>query len=244
MGMRKTLFVSGEFYHVYNRGVDKRVVFNDDQDIERFFQSMSEFNTAEPIGSIYENSFRQLGSSASKLTGRYDNKAEKSKPLVRFVAYCLNPNHYHFLVKQVADKGIEKLMQRIGTGYTNYFNNKNKRTGSLFQGKFKAIHIDSNEYLLHLSAYVNLNGSVHQLGSSASKLVESMSSWGEYTDKTAGNKPGNKPGKNIRQGLCEKSIILEQFRSRDAYKKFALESLKLMKARKKELQGIRTILLE
>ena len=104
MSIRKTPFVNGEFYHIYNRGVDKREIFMDDFDIQRFFQSMTEFNVLEPIGSIYENSFvdKQLGGGASKL-----------ERLVNFVAYCLNPNHYHFLLEQVADKGIEKFMHRM-----------------------------------------------------------------------------------------------------------------------------------
>ena len=74
--------------------------------------------------------------------------------LVEIVAYCLNPNHYHLIVKQISEKGIERFMQKIGTGYTNYFNKRYERSGALFQGKFKSIHIDSNEYLLHLSVYV------------------------------------------------------------------------------------------
>lgn len=168
---------------------------------------MQEFNSVEPIGSIYENSFLkekpQLGSSTSKL--------------VNFVAYCLNPNHFHFILEQVSEKGIEKFMQRLGTGYSKYFNNKHKRSGALFQGRFKSIHVDSNEYLLHLSAYVNLND--QQLGSSTSKLH--MSSWNEYT------------GKGREEiCLCKKNIILGQFKSVTEYEKFALSSLEDIKRRK------------
>src|SRR3989344_3993600 len=125
--MRKKPFVTGEFYHIYNRGTDKRNIFSDKNDIDRFFQSMIEFNTIEPIGSIYENSFylNQLGSLASKLR-------KPSKKLVNFISYCLNPNHFHFLLEQVAEKGIEKFLHRLGTGYTKYFNNKHKRSGALF----------------------------------------------------------------------------------------------------------------
>src|SRR3989344_5157883 len=176
--MRKIQFANGEYYHIYNRGVDKRAVFNNNNDYERFFKSMKEFNVVEPIGSIYERSFSrsQFGSLASKL-------ASGSVGLVKFICYCLNPNHYHFLVQQVADDGIKKFMHRIGTGYTKYFNEKYERNGSLFQGSYKIVHIDSNEYLLHLSAYINLNDKVHfsqhQLGSLASKL-DFKSSWNDY----------------------------------------------------------------
>ena len=208
MSQRKTAFIEGEYYHIYNRGVDKRNIFSDQADIDRFFQSMVEFNVLDPIGSIYQNSFnKQLGGSTSKLE-------EEEVLLVDFVAYCLNANHYHFLLMQTADRGVEKFMHRLSTGYTMYFNEKEKRNGSLFQGRFKAVHIDSNEYLLHLSAYVNLNDRVHQLGGSTSKLVESRSSWEEYTEK----------GK-MADGICEKGIILGQFRNSAEYKKFALLSL-------------------
>ncbi len=201
--MRKTVFAEGEFYHVYNRGTEKRDIFSDRDDIPRFIESMVEFNVLEPIGSLFENSFRrknQLGSRTSKDT---------DKKLVNIVAYCLNPNHYHFILEPVTEKGIEKFMQRLGTGYTKYFNNKYDRTGALFQGKFKAIHIDSNEYLLHISAYVNLNNRVHRLGGSTSK-----SSWIEYSVHQSGN------------GICEKGAVLSQFRRPEEYIVFAEESLK------------------
>ena len=118
-------------------------------------------------------------------------------------------------------------MHRLGTGYTMYFNEKYKRSGSLFQGVFKATHIDSNEYLLHVSAYVNLNNKTHQLGGEASKLVKS--SWSEYIDKDA---------RGI--GICEKDIILGQFKSSEKYKRFALSSLDSIierKTKEKEWQA-------
>lgn len=222
MAKRKVAFVEGEHYHIYNRGVDKRNIFLDEDDLDRFFKSMIEFNVIDPIGSIYQNSFNkkeevQLGGLASKSEDR----------LVDFVAYCLNPNHYHFLVMQVADRGIEKFMHRLSTGYTMHFNEKEKRSGALFQGKFKAVHVDSNEYLLHVSAYVNLNDSVHQLGGLASKLVKSRSSWEEYTDKS--KKANN---------FCKKDIILGQFRNTAEYKKFAMSSLEDIVSKKRDPEEI------
>lgn len=226
MAIRKTPFVVGEFYHIYNRGVDKRIIFSDEHDINRFMQSMDVFNVLEPIGSIYEKTF------ADK---RFGSLASKSEKLVNFIAYCLNPNHYHFILEPLVDRGIEKFMQRLGTGDTKYFNNKYKRSGALFQGKFKSIHIDSNEYLLHLSAYVNLNWRVHKLGGSTAKLVHSRSSWGEYV--------GDKTGDG-RKGFCEKGIILEQFRNRAEYKKFAEDSLQDILERRHELDNLEDFLLE
>ncbi len=207
--MRKTPFINGEYYHIYNRGVEGNDVFKDDYDMQRFFQSMTEFNTIEPIGSIYEQSFKKRTSLGTSL-GTPTTKL----PLVNFVVYCLNPNHYHFILQQVSDKGIEKFIQRLGGGYTRYINEKYNRSGVLFQGKFKAVHVDSDSYLLHLSVYVNLNYKVHRLGSRSTK-----SSFDEYI-------------KESQDGICEKSIILEHFESKEDYKKYAEDSVsKIMEDR-------------
>lgn len=218
MSKRKVRFVKGEYYHVYNRGVDKRTIFNDEQDVTRFLQSMLEFNVEKPIGSIYENSFLK------------QDVSQKSNPLVSFTAYCLNPNHFHLILTPLLERGLESFMQRLGTGYTLYFNNKNKRSGALFQGNFKASHIDSNEYLLHVSAYVNLNDKTHQLGGEASKLVRS--SWNEYLEL-----------KLQKGAICQKEIVLEQFKKSE-YKKFALSSLQDILARKALENEIKKILID
>lgn len=202
--MRNITLAEGEIYHVYNRGVDKRNITQNPEDVDRFIQSLCEFNREDPIGSIYEHSFIKKDSS-------FGSRASKSGKLVEFIAYCLLPNHYHFIIRQVQEKGIEKFMHRFGTGYTKYFNAKYDRSGSLFQGKFKASHVDSNGYLLHLSAYVNLNNKAHQLGSSASKLVRS--SWDEYCGKPC-------------EQICKKDIILEQFTNPKKYQIFSNNSLK------------------
>ena len=217
--MKHPPFANNEFYHIYNRGVDRRKIFSDQYDLRRFFQSMDEFNVSEPIGSIYESSFLDQ----SVLLKR------KKKRLVNFIAYCLNPNHIHFVIQQVREGGVSELMKRLFGGYTWYFNKKYNRSGSLFQGTFKAKHVDSNEYLLHLSAYVNLNYHTHQLGGLTAKLYKS--SWDEFIDSGTG-------------GFCNKNIILEQFRSSREYKQFAESSLKDIAERKNRDKEFCEILLE
>ncbi|MBU4369785.1 transposase [Patescibacteria group bacterium] len=210
--MRKVKFVNEEYYHIYNRGVDKRTIFQDLNDIDRFFQGMQEFNVIESIGSIYVNTFRK---------NKLRHRVSKDEKLVDFVCYCLIPNHYHFILQQLIDKGIEKFMHKLGMGHAKFFNSKYKRSGALFQGKFKAIHVDSNEYLLHLSAYVNLNYKVHnweqKFGNRVPKLIRS--SWEEYI------------GEN-KENFCKKDIILDQFGSGLDYKKFAEDSLESIKENK------------
>lgn len=209
--MRKTKFVAGEYYHIYNRGTDKRNIFVDQKDLLRFWDSLFDFNQTEPIGSMYEFSFKKKSGEVNK----------KIKPLVQFIAYCLNPNHFHFLITPLQEKGVEKFMQRLGNGYTKYFNNRHKRSGVLFQGKFKSKHIDSNEYLLHVSAYINAND---QLGHPMSKLSKSS------MDEFIAHIPGRK--------FCNTSIILEQFRNKKEYKDFVFSSLQDIKLRKKMLKEL------
>jgi len=211
--MNRAQFVNGEYYHIYNRGVDKRAITMDQHDSDRFIQSLQIFNDIEPSGSIYEQKFE-------------DYTKRSGKALVDLVCYCLNPNHFHFVLKQKVEKGISEFMRRIGCGYTYYFNNKHKRAGALFQGVFKSSHIDSNEYLLHTSSYVNLNNRVHQLGGETSKLVRS--SWNEYMGK-------------IENEICRKKIILDQFDSIKKYEKFALSALLDMIATKQDEKELKKL---
>lgn len=211
--MANPQFATGEFYHIYNRGVEKRNVFLDTRDFDRFLKSMVAFNTVEPIGSLHEFSFHK----------NVSRKIQRSQ-LVRVICYCLNPNHYHFILQQVVDGGISEFMKRLNGGYTKYFNIRYKRSGVLFQSVFKSKHIDSNEYLLRASAYVNLNDRVHRLGRFTSK-----SSWEEYIHDA---------GRNI----CRKGIILKQFDGARDYKKFAEEELDDI-LEKKQLSKELTLLL-
>jgi putative transposase len=143
-----TPLVSGERYHIYNRGVDKRVVYLDIEDYLRFYQTLAFFNTPEPT-----MNYRLAQGSYS----------DGSKKLVEINAYSLLPNHFHLIVEQLVDGGISEFMKRLSGGYTNYFNEKYDRSGSLFQGKFKRVHISSDEQFNYLFSYVNENHSVHDL---------------------------------------------------------------------------------
>jgi len=140
--------VTGETYHVFNRGVDKRIIFKDKTDYFRFHKSLQLFNSEDQTGSVYEQSFKK-------------DWIDTQTPLIDIHAYCLLKNHFHLLLTQLVDGGVSEFMKRLGGGYTLYFNERYKRSGSLFQGTFKRVHICSNEQLLYLGAYVNLNNLVH-----------------------------------------------------------------------------------
>jgi len=158
--MRKQSFIEGEYYHVYNRGVDKRDIFIDKNDIKRFVESMREFNRIEVVGSLAN--FRK---------SKIESKALSGESLVSIVAYCLNPNHFHFILKQTIDGGISKFMQKLQGGYTYFFNAKNSRTGSLFQGTFKSHLINDEIYFNKIIAYVNNNYQIHSIPKGKINLI-------------------------------------------------------------------------
>ena len=153
--MRKEPLITGEYYHIYNRGVDKRDIFNDPKDLKRFKESMKMFNQIEGIGSLemFHKSVRALDS----------HRKIDSDPLVAIVAFCINPNHFHIFLKQLVDGGIAKYMQKTLGGYTYYFNQKHQRSGSLFQGTFKSKLVTNENYLRKIFAYTNQNYLVHDI---------------------------------------------------------------------------------
>lgn len=142
--MRKIEFAEGEYYHVYNRGVEKRDVFMSEADRWRFQVLLYLLNGTKPIV------FRDVKSAPLY-------KVEKGDPRVAIGAYCLMSNHFHLLLREVKEGGISEFMQKLTTAYTMHFNKKNSRVGSLFQGTFKAEHVDKDEYLKYLYAYIHLN---------------------------------------------------------------------------------------
>lgn len=142
--MRKVKFVTNCYYHIYNRGIEKRDIFLRQKYYQRFFFGLSEFNTNGPI---------RLSRTQTIKTKLHQDQQR----LVDIVCYCLMPNHFHAIMKQLVENGITEIMHKLGTGYTMFFNKMNKRTGRLFEAPFKAKIIEHDEYFLHLSRYIHLN---------------------------------------------------------------------------------------
>jgi putative transposase len=152
---RKFKFSEGEFYHVYNRGVEKREVFLNKTYYNRFVYLLYLANSPKPIrlDNILSN---KQGLTSLKMADVIFKQDKKDK-LVDIGAYCLMPNHFHLLLKEKQENGISKFLQKLTTGYTMFFNEKNDRSGGLFEGTFKATFVDSDNYLKYLFAYVHLN---------------------------------------------------------------------------------------
>ena len=154
-------------FHIYNRGVEKRNIFLSESDYTRFLDSLSLFNSTEYNSNI--TSFATL--TEVRLRSRPDTQ------LVEIMAFCLMPNHYHIMLRPRIEPGLTIFMRKLGTGYTNYFNLKYKRVGSLFQGKFKSKAITSDTHFNWLPHYIHTNPFDRSL---TSVTEYPWSSYGEY----------------------------------------------------------------
>jgi putative transposase len=143
--MRTTPMANDCYYHVYNRGVDRRDIFLSDEDRRRFLRGCILFNDEEVIARKPELS--EDGSHPRRST----------TPLVSILCYALMNNHVHFIFRQSVDDGVARFMQRLGTGYTKYFNRRYDRTGALFESTYKAVLIQDDRQFLHSTRYVHLN---------------------------------------------------------------------------------------
>ncbi len=149
------IFSENAYYHVFNRGVEKRTIFTDDSDYKTFLHLLKFY--LSPQNEAITHPFKDYPYMPPNI------KPVRIRPFtnlhreIELIAYCLMPNHFHLLIKQVTRDGMTKLMRSLSTTYTMYFNKKYQRVGSLFQGKYKAALVTQDNYLLHLSRYIHLN---------------------------------------------------------------------------------------
>ena len=141
---RKLNFSVDEYYHIYNRGVEKRDIFLSDEDRDRFIRLLYLSNSVKPFV------FRDVQNLPL-------SQIHRGNLRVAIGAYCLMPNHFHLLIRETVEGGISAFMEKLSTGYSMYFNKKYKRIGSLFQGRFQAQHADNDNYLKYLFSYIHLN---------------------------------------------------------------------------------------
>lgn len=149
--MRKEKFENENFYHIYNRGVDKRTIFSNERDYVRFVAALYLFNDSET------RDYDLTAINLLNLRGLASYTMRDRKPMIDIIHWCLMPNHFHLLLRQGVENGITNFMQKVGTSYTMYFNRKYQRSGRLFEGTFKAKPVECDEYFSHLSTYIPLN---------------------------------------------------------------------------------------
>jgi len=158
------VYLENTYYHIYNRGIEGRDIFRKNEDYKAFLSFIKRYLTT---------------ASQNEVRPRW--KIDLPKKIL-LAGYCLMPNHLHLLVKQTTKDGMTLFMRALMDSYVRYFNQKYKRYGSLFQGKFRAIHVDREEYLLHLSRYIHLNP-LDLEGMTTKDLENYYCSYGEYIGK-------------------------------------------------------------
>ncbi len=140
MAERKQEFAIDEYYHLYNRGTEKKIIFQDKHDYHHFLFLMYICNTKKSL------ILRDIG-----------KNFDRGKTIVDIGAYCLMPNHFHILVREKVEFGISTYMRKLMTAYSMYFNKKYTRTGKLYEGVFKATLCEEDRYLKYLYSYIHLN---------------------------------------------------------------------------------------
>lgn len=174
-------YVENGYYHLYNRGVEKRTIFQDDQDYKVFLSYLKIYleppiPPKERLININETVFKAI----ERPLKNFNNE-------ISLLSYCLMPNHFHLLVKQKSLKGIAAFTKSLLTKYSTYFNKRYQRVGPLFQGAYKAVSVDDENYLLHLSRYIHLNPVDQTKDVKVTPLRSNYTSYDDYLGKRKTN---------------------------------------------------------
>ncbi len=212
MPRRHLPLVDQEYYHIFNRGVNKRSLFKSRFDYTRFLSITRFYSfTNTPV------KFSRLIQLSAPEQNRYWNKLEQHPKLANILAFCYMPNHYHFILQQISPNGITKFISNLQNSYARYFNTKYDRIGPLWQGQFKAIMVESSNQLLHLSRYIHLNPYTNSVVKNPEDLENyPWSSLLEYISSTI------KP-------ICQMSTIMSYFKNSQAYLDFVLNTAEYQK---------------
>ncbi len=205
---RKVVFANDEIYHVFNRGVEKRSTFTTKRELDRGVQTLDFYRFADLLLKL--SKFLTLPEEEKEKF--IQNIKRDHKKLIEIVCYCLMPNHFHFLLKQKLGNGISTFTSNFTNSYTKYFNTRHERLGPLFEGVFKAVHIESDEQLIHVSRYIHLNPVSSFLIGPEQLESYAWSSYPEYLGLS-------------NQNIADKEIVLDFFHSKKKYKQFCLDQV-------------------
>jgi putative transposase len=202
--MRNIEIAPGEHYHLFNRGVNKQLIFHDNNDRMRFLFLI--LYTQSPtvhknINRLSKSFLCDVQHSVLHIQDMVNGR------FVELVTFCMMPNHFHLIVKEVEEDGIAKYMQRVLNAYTKYYNTKYEKSGHLFQGPYRAVHIGDDRQLLYLSAYIHRN----PVGLKEWRNKEKVYTWSSCQDFV---------GINRFAEILKPNIIIEQFKNPDEYSKF------------------------
>lgn len=199
--------ITDEYYHVFNRTINKEPIFVNRRDTHRAIETINyyRFLSPRPRLSYFLNFAAEL---QERLISNYLNKGLRQ---VEIVAFVLMPNHFHFLLKQEKENGISKFLANFQNSYTKYFNTKNRRSGHLFGGQFKAVIIEDQEQLLHVNRYIHLNPF-------SSFVVKDLLALENYSYSSLPEYFGN-----TNTNICNSESILSSFPTSQAYKQFVFD---------------------
>ena len=196
MPRRKIVLTNGEYYHIYNRSSFGLPIFGKRRETKLFLEAAAFYLQVKPA-----TKFSVYRKSRNEFPFTFNNR------LVSIVNYCLMPNHFHFTLRQESEKGISRFIQRLTNSFSHYYGIKNQIQGHIFQDKFKAVHIEKDEQLLHLSRYIHLNPVTANLVKKPEDYE--FSSYNIYL------------GRENSEVVLPK-IVLDNFKGRGSYEKFVL----------------------
>jgi putative transposase len=221
---RKTPLVNDQVYHLLNRGSASQPIFLNTRDYRRLIKIIGFYRFSHHP--VRLSAFLKL--SQTRREEYLKEIVEKGQELVEIFCFCLMPNHFHFLVRQKEDEGVSKFMSQIQNSYTRYFNIKNKRVGSLFQGSFKAVMVETDEQLIHVSRYIHLNPY-------SSYVVKSMKDLNVYPWSSLPDYLGEE-----HYSFLKKELILGLFKDTKDYRDFVFNQAEYQR----ELKTIKHLKLE
>ena len=223
MPRRKTILANGEYYHVFNRGVASIPIFKNQASYRRFINLIDYLqygNTPTSFSNFLKLSIADRQDIMTKLQ-------IENRQLIEIISFCLMPNHYHFVLLQKVDKGISKFIANLQNSYGKYFNLRFNRAGPLVQPSFKAVRIETNEQLLHVTRYIHLNPITSFLVNEIEFLSYEWSSLPEYITNIK------------RYSFVNTDIVLDILDS-EQYKEFVFDQINYQQ----ELHKIRHLMLE
>lgn len=204
MPYRKTPLVVSEIYHVFNRSIARLPIFQSIKNYQRALDTLN-FYQFEKVGLRFSHYNRLPQEQKSEFL---KNIKLKNAKRLKILAYCLMPNHIHFLLKQLSDGGIANFMSNFQESYAKYFNIRGERTGALFQSMFKAVRIETDEQFIHVARYIHLNPLTSYVLKEFSELeVYPWCSFAEYMGKQ-------------NNGIVEKEELLGYFPSKNKLRDF------------------------
>lgn len=203
MAVRTVPLINDQVYHIFNRSLERKPIFSCIRDNERVLTTLSFYRFANiPVKLSYF-----LTWSAERRIQLLDNLEKENKVIIRVLCFSLMPNHFHLLLRQVSDGGISTYLGLLQNSFTKYFNTKRKRKGHLFEGQFKAVRIETEEQLLHVSRYIHLNPYT-------SFVVKNLEDLSSYPWSSLPSYLGK------ARGFVTTEDILSSFKNTEAYKEF------------------------